>query len=117
MCCIYIHNIYINLISTFKFFFHLYTKLMNERLAFKYLTTKLNTSKQIHFLWFFQFFLSALVFLAQFHSNKVLNFQVNVFYHFHYYTKLYSFKLSCSIVSLTAANTNRIFSVSVAHVK
>lgn len=27
-------------------------------------------------------------------------------------TRLYSFKFSCSIVSLTAANTNRIFSVS-----
>ena len=32
-------------------------------------------------------------------------------------TKLYSRRLPCSIVSLTAANTNRIFSVSVAHVK
>lgn len=32
-------------------------------------------------------------------------------------TKLYSFRLDCSIVSLTAANTNLIFSVSVAHVK
>lgn len=32
-------------------------------------------------------------------------------------TKLYSFRLDCSIVSFTAANTNLIFSVSVAHVK
>lgn len=32
-------------------------------------------------------------------------------------TRLYSFKLSCKMVSLTAAKTNRIFSVSVAHVK
>jgi len=28
------------------------------------------------------------------------------------HTKLYSFKLSCNIVSFTAANTKRIFSVS-----
>lgn len=33
------------------------------------------------------------------------------------YTRLYSFKFSCRMVSLTAANTNRMFSVSVAHVK
>jgi len=33
------------------------------------------------------------------------------------YTRLYSFKLSCRIVSFTAANTNRMFSVSVAQVK
>lgn len=32
-------------------------------------------------------------------------------------TRLYSFKLSCRMVSLTAAKTNRIFSVSVAQVK
>lgn len=32
-------------------------------------------------------------------------------------TRLYSLRLDCSIVSLTAANTNRMFSVSVAHVK
>ena len=32
--------------------------------------------------------------------------------HVSHYTKLYSFRLSCRIVSLTAANTNRIFSVS-----
>lgn len=32
-------------------------------------------------------------------------------------TRLYSFRFNCSIVSFTAANTNRIFSVSVAHVK
>lgn len=29
------------------------------------------------------------------------------------YTKLYSFRFSCKIVSLTAAKTNRMFSVSV----
>ena len=29
-----------------------------------------------------------------------------------HYTKLYSFRLSCKMVSFTAANTNRIFSVS-----
>ena len=29
-----------------------------------------------------------------------------------HYTKLYSFRLSCNIVSFTAANTNRMFSVS-----
>lgn len=33
------------------------------------------------------------------------------------HTKLYSFRFNCRIVSLTAANTNRMFSVSVAHVK
>lgn len=33
------------------------------------------------------------------------------------YTKLNSRRFSCRIVSLTAANTKRIFSVSVAHVK
>lgn len=33
------------------------------------------------------------------------------------YTKLYSFRFSCRIVSLTAAKTNLMFSVSVAHVK
>lgn len=33
------------------------------------------------------------------------------------HTRLYSFKLSCKMVSLTAANTKRIFSVSVAQVK
>lgn len=33
------------------------------------------------------------------------------------YTRLYSFRLSCRMVSFTAANTNLIFSVSVAHVK
>lgn len=33
------------------------------------------------------------------------------------YTRLYSFKFSCRMVSLTAANTNLMFSVSVAHVK
>lgn len=32
-------------------------------------------------------------------------------------TRLYSFKFSCSMVSLTAAKTNRMFSVSVAQVK
>lgn len=32
-------------------------------------------------------------------------------------TKLYSFRLDCNIVSFTAANTNLMFSVSVAHVK
>lgn len=35
----------------------------------------------------------------------------------YFYTKLYSFRFSCRIVSLTAAKTNRMFSVSVAHVK
>lgn len=35
----------------------------------------------------------------------------------HSYTRLYSFKFSCKIVSFTAANTNLMFSVSVAHVK
>ena len=30
-----------------------------------------------------------------------------------HYTKLYSFRLSCNIVSFTAAKTNRMFSVSV----
>lgn len=33
------------------------------------------------------------------------------------YTKLYSLRFDCKIVSFTAANTNRMFSVSVAHVK
>lgn len=33
------------------------------------------------------------------------------------YTRLYSFKFSCRMVSFTAANTNLMFSVSVAHVK
>lgn len=41
-----------------------------------------------------------------------------VFFFFrHPYTRLYSFKFSCRMVSFTAANTNRMFSVSVAHVK
>jgi len=34
-----------------------------------------------------------------------------------HHTKLYSFRFNCKIVSFTAANTNRMFSVSVAHVK
>lgn len=33
------------------------------------------------------------------------------------YTRLYSLRFSCKMVSLTAANTKRMFSVSVAHVK
>lgn len=33
------------------------------------------------------------------------------------YTRLYSFKFSCRMVSFTAANTNLMFSVSVAQVK
>lgn len=33
------------------------------------------------------------------------------------HTRLYSLRLSCRMVSLTAANTKRMFSVSVAHVK
>ena len=33
------------------------------------------------------------------------------------HTRLYSFRLSCRMVSLTAAKTKRMFSVSVAHVK
>lgn len=32
-------------------------------------------------------------------------------------TRLYSFRLSCRMVSFTAAKTKRMFSVSVAHVK
>lgn len=40
-----------------------------------------------------------------------------VFFFRHPYTRLYSFKFSCRMVSFTAANTNRMFSVSVAHVK
>lgn len=34
-----------------------------------------------------------------------------------FHTKLYSLRLSCRMVSLTAAKTKRMFSVSVAHVK
>lgn len=33
------------------------------------------------------------------------------------HTRLYSFRFSCRMVSLTAAKTKRMFSVSVAHVK
>lgn len=40
-----------------------------------------------------------------------------VFFFRHPYTRLYSFKFSCRMVSFTAANTNRMFSVSVAQVK
>lgn len=46
-------------------------------------------------------------------KNTKLNPSIGILHLIFAYTKLYSFKLDCNIVSLTAANTNLMFSVSV----